>query len=59
MDITSKSHPLTPLELQCSFILKVKSKQCPGTDAIRTQILSSKPKREITKITNSLHTTIQ
>ena len=27
--------------------------QRPGTEAIRTQIQPSKPKREITKITNS------
>ena len=32
------------------YILKVKSMQRPGTEAIRTQIQLSKPKREITKI---------
>ena len=36
--------------------LKVKSMQRSGTEAIRTQIQSSKPKREITKITNSQNT---
>ena len=36
--------------------MKVKSMQRPGIEAIRTQIQSSKPKREITKITNSQHT---
>ena len=30
--------------------------QRPGTEAIRTQIQPSKPKREITKITNSQNT---
>ena len=30
--------------------------QRSGTEAIRTQIQSSKPKREITKITNSQNT---
>ena len=35
---------------------KVKSIQRPGTGAIRTQIPPSKPKREITKITNSQNT---
>ena len=33
--------------------LKVKSKQRSGTEAIRTQIQPLKPKREITKLTNS------
>ena len=36
--------------------LKVKSMQRSGTEAIRTQILLSKPKREITNITNSQNT---
>ena len=35
---------------------KVKSMQGSGTEAIRTQIQPSKPKREITKITNSQNT---
>ena len=30
--------------------------QSPGTEAIRTQIKPSKPKQEITKITNSQNT---
>ena len=34
-------------------MLKVKRMQTSGTEAIRTQIKPSKPKREITKITNS------
>ena len=33
--------------------VEVKSIQRPGTEAIRTQIQPPKPKREITKITNS------
>ena len=37
-------------------LYKVKSMQRPGTEAIRTQIQPSKPKREITKITNSQNT---
>ena len=32
-------------------LLKVKSMQRPGTEAIRTQIKPSKSKREITKVT--------
>ena len=36
--------------------LKVKSMQRPGTVAIRTQTQPSKPKRVITKITNSQNT---
>ena len=36
--------------------VKVKSMQRPGTEAIRTQILPSIPKREITKITNNQNT---
>ena len=36
--------------------MKVTSMQLPGTGAIRTQVLPSKPKREITKITNSQNT---
>ena len=36
--------------------VKVKSMQRPGTEAIRTQIKPSKPKPEITKITNSRNT---
>ena len=39
-----------------SPIIKVKSMQKSGTGAIRTQIQSTKPKREITKITNSQNT---
>ena len=35
---------------------KVKSMQRSGTEAIRTQIQYSKPKREITNITNSQNT---
>ena len=37
-------------------MLKVKSMQRAGTEAIRTQIQPSKPNREITKITNSQNT---
>ena len=37
-------------------VLKVKSMQKSETEAIRTQIQPSKPKREITKITNSQNT---
>ena len=36
--------------------VKVKSIQISGTKAIRTQIQPSKPKKEITKITNSQNT---
>ena len=36
--------------------VKVKSIHRPGTEAFRTQIQPSKPKREITKITNSQNT---
>ena len=36
--------------------LKVKSMQRSGTEAIRTQIQPSKPKREIIDITNSQNT---
>ena len=48
--------------MQMSFIPalnleKVKSMQRSGTEAIRTQIQPSKPKREISKITNSQNTT--
>ena len=38
------------------FRSKVKSMQRSGTEAIRTQIQPSKPKREITEITNSQNT---
>ena len=38
------------------FIVKVKKMQRPGTAAIRAQIQPAKPKREITKITNSQNT---
>ena len=38
-------------------LLKLKSMKRPGTEAIRTQIQRSKPKRKITKITNSQNTT--
>ena len=34
-------------------VMKVKSMQRSGTEAIRTQLQPSKPKREITNITNS------
>ena len=37
-------------------LVKVKSMQRSGTEAIRTQIQPSKPKREINKITNSQNT---
>ena len=37
-------------------LVKVKSMQRSGTEAIRTQIQPSKPKRKITKITNSQNT---
>ena len=36
--------------------LKVRSMQSSGTEAIRTQIQPSKPKLEITNITNSQNT---
>ena len=36
--------------------IKVKSMQRSGTEAIRTQIKPSKPKREVSKITNSQNT---
>ena len=36
--------------------MKVKRMQCLGNEAIKIQIPPSKPKREITKITNSLNT---
>ena len=36
--------------------MKVKSMKRPGSDAVRTQTQPSKPKREITKITNSQNT---
>ena len=36
--------------------IKLKSMQRSGTDAIRTQLQSSNPKREITNITNSQNT---
>ena len=39
-----------------SLFMKVKSMQRSGTEAIRTQIHSSKPKREITNIINSQNT---
>ena len=39
-----------------SVRIKVKNMQRSGTEAIRTQIQPSKPKREITKITNSQNT---
>ena len=43
----------SPCEPNGSGELKTKSMQRPGTEAIRTQIHPSKPKREITQITNS------
>ena len=39
-----------------SSAIKVKSMQRSGTEAIRTQLQPSKPKREITYITNSQNT---
>ena len=41
---------------QNKFITKGISMQRSGTEAIRTQIQPSKPKREIAKITNSQNT---
>ena len=38
------------------YVAKVKRKQCTGIGTRRTQILPSKPKREITKITNRHNT---
>ena len=38
------------------WTLKVKCMQIPGTEAIRTQIQPSNPKRDIPKITNSQNT---
>ena len=40
------------------ILLRVKSKQSPGTKTIRAQIQPSKPKREITNIANSQNTKI-
>ena len=37
-------------------VIRVKSMQISGTEAIRTQIQPSKPKREITKIRNCQNT---
>ena len=42
--------------LENKIILYVKSMQRSGTEAIRTQIQPSKPRREITNITNSQNT---
>ena len=44
------------LTARLAQLVKVKSMQRSGTEAIRTQIQPSKPKREITKITNSQNT---
>ena len=44
--ITQRTFSLVP------EVIKVRSMQRPGTEAIRTQIQSLKPKREITKIKN-------
>ena len=41
------------LDSFCIFVGRDKNMQRSGTEAIRTQIQPSKPKREITKITNS------
>ena len=41
------------MKLCRNTLMKVKIMQRPGTEAIRTQIQLSKPKREITIITNS------
>ena len=38
------------------IVIEVKSMQRSGTEAIRTQLQTSKPKREITNITNSQNT---
>ena len=38
------------------ILIKVKSMQRSGTEAIKTQFQPSKPKREITNITNSQNT---
>ena len=46
---------LSALKKWC-WMVKVKSMQILGTEAIRTQNQPSKPKREITKITNSQNT---
>ena len=43
-------------KIQCR--IKVKSMQISGTEAIKTQLQPSKPKREITNITNSQNTKI-
>ena len=46
-----------PFLFSVTFVMrKVKHMQRSGTEAIRTQIQPSKPKREITKITNSQNT---
>ena len=42
--------------LQLHVLVKVKGMQRSGTEAIRTQLQTSKPKREITNITNSQNT---
>ena len=47
--------PLDGRNRLCLY-LKVKSAQRSGTEAIKTQIQPSKPKRELTKITNSQNT---
>ena len=44
--------------LSMVYDIKVKSMHRSGTEAIRTQIQPSKPKREITKITDSQNTKI-
>ena len=43
-------------ETNSVYIIKVKNVQRSGAEAIRTQIHPSKPKQEITKITNSQNT---
>ena len=48
---------LSPIQMYfCNIDVKVKSMQRPGTEAIKTQIQPSKPKREINKITNRYNT---
>ena len=58
MDKVKEMYPRSELSGTEGFkwAVKVKSVQRPGTEAIRTQIQPSKPKREITKSTNSQNT---
>ena len=56
--VHSSSKSLNHFPCRSDFsTIKVKSMQRPGTEAIRIQIQPSKPKRIITKITNSQNTT--